>query len=145
MTENADIKVLNSIYKGARVGAEAIDDLMPKVSDTGLTADLETQLQEYESISKEAATRLVNLGAEPQAVSSMKKTGMKMSVTMNTMANDETEHLAEMMIKGSNMGIIQMTKVVNGYSDASPETLGLAQKLITTENDNISRLKTYLK
>jgi hypothetical protein len=50
-----------------------------------------------------------------------------------------------MMIKGSNMGIIQMTKVVNGYSDASPETLGLAQKLITTENDNISRLKTYLK
>ena len=145
MVENVDISVLNSIYRNAKTGAQAIDDLLPKAEDSSFVSDLKTQYKEYESISREAASRIVNLGGEPEPVGEMKKLGMKMGVTMNTMANDETEHLAELMIKGSNMGIVTMTKVVNGHSTASPETLGLAQKLITCEHDNISRLKAYLK
>ncbi|MGM9521054.1 MAG: hypothetical protein ACI3VB_01070 [Oscillospiraceae bacterium] len=145
MAENPDVAVLNSIYRGAKTGEQAINDMLPKTDDRAFTADLETQRDEYVTISKEAATRLVNMGTEPEPVGEMKKLGMKVGVTMNTMTNDETNHLAELVIKGSNMGIITMTKVVNGYQQASPETLGLAQKLITTENDNITRLKTYLK
>ena len=145
MVENVDISVLNSIYRNAKTGAQAIDDLLPKAEDSSFVSDLKTQYKEYESISREAASRIVNLGGEPEPVGEMKKLGMKMGVAMNTMANDETEHLAELMIKGSNMGIVTMTKVVNGHSTASPETLGLAQKLITCEHDNISRLKAYLK
>ena len=145
MVENVDISVLNSIYRNAKTGAQAIDDLLPKAEDSSFVSDLKTQYKEYESISREAASRIVNMGAEPEPVGEMKKLGMKMGVTMNTMANDETEHLAELMIKGSNMGIVTMTKVINGHNTASPETLGLAQKLITCEHDNISRLKAYLK
>ncbi len=142
---NVDIAVLNSVYRNARTGAQAIDDLLPKASDTSFISDLETQRQEYDSIGTEAATRITGLGGAPESVGEMKKMGMKMGVTMNTMVNDETEHLAELMIKGSNMGIVQMTKVINGHREASPETLGLAQKLITCEHDNITRLKAYLK
>ncbi len=142
---NVDIAVLNSVYRNARTGAQAIDDLLPKARDTSFISDLETQRQEYDSIGTEAATRITGLGAAPESVGEMKKMGMKMGVAMNTMTNDETEHLAELMIKGSNMGIVQMTKVINGHREASPETLGLAQKLINCEHDNITRLKAYLK
>ncbi len=146
MAENqVDIAVLNSVYRNAKTGSQSIADLLPKASDSAFASDLETQKKEYDSIGGEAAARIVSLGGQPESVSEMQKLGMKMGVTMNTMMNDETEHLAELMIKGSNMGIIQMTKVVNGHSNASPETLGLAQKLITCEHDNIQRLKTYLK
>ena len=140
-----DIAVLNSVYRNARTGAEAITDLLPRADDSSFISDLETQKKEYESIGGEAASRIVGLGAEPESVSEMQKLGMKMGTAMNTMVNDETAHLAELMIKGSNMGIIQMTKVMNGHREASPETLGLAQKLITCEHDNITRLKAYLK
>ena len=143
--KNVDIAVLNSVYRNAWTGAQSIGDLLPKAGDPAFISDLETQKREYESIGGEAASRIVGLGGEPESVGEMQKLGMKMGVAMNTMMNDETEHLAELMIKGSNMGIVQMTKVINGHRDASPETLGLAQKLITCEHDNIQRLKTYLK
>lgn len=145
MAVNVDIAVLNSVYRNARVGSQSITDLLPQAADRAFISDLETQKREYDAIGGEAASRIVNLGGHPEPVGEMKKLGMKMGVAMNTMMNDETVHLAELMIKGSNMGIIQMTKVVNGHQNASPEALGLAQKLITFEHDNIERLKTYLK
>ncbi len=145
MALTADIEVLHSIYRNAKTGEQAIVDLMPMTTDSQFASDLETQCGEYESISQEAATRLINMGERPQEVGPLKKAGMKMGVMMNTMTCDGTERLAELMIKGSNMGIIDMTKTVNSNGGASPEHLGLAQKLIKTEHDNISRLKTYLK
>ncbi len=145
MAVNPDIEVLNSIYQNAETGRQAINDLMPMVGDRGFAADLETQCGLYESIGQEAASRLLSLGEKPQDVNPVKRAGMKMGVVMNTITNDETEHLAELMIKGSNMGIIDMTKTINTITDASPEALGLAQKLVTSEHDNITRLKTYLK
>ncbi len=143
--QNVDIAVLNSVYRNAKTGAQAISDMLPKAGDAAFASDLRTQHSEYEDISREAASRICGLGAEPEPVGEMKKLGMKMGVVMNTAMCDDTEHLAELMIKGSNMGIITMTKVINGHSNASPETLGLAQKLITSEHGNIERLKAYLK
>ncbi len=144
MAESADITVLNCVYRNAKTGEQAITDLMPVAGDSRFISDLTTQRGEYTAIGKEAATRLVELGSQPQPVGAVKRAGMKMGVIMNTMTNDDTEHLAELMIKGSNMGIIDMTKTLNANGGAAPETLGLAQKLVNTEHDNIVRLKSYL-
>ena len=145
MDKNTDAKVLNSVYRGAKVGCQAISDLMPSTNDEKFTSDLITQEQEYEAISTEAADKLRAMGEEPQPVSFMQKAGMMMGVEMNAMMNRETDHLAELMIKGSNSGIINMTKVLNGYPNAAPEVKNLANRLIRTEQQNIERLKVYLK
>ena len=74
----------------------------------------------------------------------MKKAGMKMGVMMNTALDDTTSHMAELMIKGSSMGITQMTKVLNDYQPPRKEVTELANRLITAEQNNIDRLKAYL-
>ena len=145
MNRNTDAEVLNSVYRGAKVGCQAIADLMPNVNDDQFTSDLITQEQEYEAISAAAAAGLRAMGEEPRPVSFMQKTGMMMGVEMNAMMNRETDHLAELMIKGSNTGILNMTKVLNGYPDAKAEARDLANRLIRTEQQNIERLKVYLK
>lgn len=145
MQNKEDIEVLNSVYKNAVTGSQAIDDLLPMTEDKKFVSDLKTQNGEYMSIGAEAAARLVGLGAEAQPVGAAKKAGMKMGVVMNSMLNDSTCHLAELMIKGSNMGIIDMTKTINSFNNASPEALGLARKLIDMEHNNIVRLKAYLE
>lgn len=145
MTENSNVQVLNSVYRGAKVGEQAIVDLLPKTNDPSFISDLKTQEGQYTAISSEAASKLCTIGAEPESVGTAKKAGMKLGVEMNTLLDDETGHLAELMIKGSNMGVINMTRVVNQYPDAGADVLGLAQKLITCEEDNIQRLKAYLR
>ena len=144
MQKNNDIVVLNSIYRNAQTGYQAISDILPKTDNAGFRSDLKTQEGQYKAIVNEASSRLAGLGTEPESVSSIKKASMKVMAEMNTMMNNDTTHLAEMMIQGSNMGITNMTKVLNGYPDPNPDVKNLADRLITIEHQNIERLKTYL-
>jgi len=145
MPENINVSVLNSVYRGALTGRDAISDLLPSTKDPTFISDLKAQQMQYVSICNEAAAKLRSMGAVPEDPSVIQKTGMKLGTKMNTMMNNETDHLAELMIKGSNMGIVNMTKVLNGYPSVSNDVKGLAQQLITTEQNNIERLKNYLK
>jgi hypothetical protein len=140
-----DASVLNSIYRGARIGSESVENILPKTEHPGFRDDLRTQENEYESICKEAANRLMEMGNMPDPIGNSKKVYMRAAVNMSTMTNCDTSHLAEIMIKGSTMGITNMTKILNGYQNPNPEVAGLAQKLITTEQQNIERLKVYLQ
>ena len=144
MQKNSEAAVLNSIYRGAKTGASAIQDILPKVEDSGFMSDMKTQFEQYNSISGQAEAQLLNMGAKPEPVGVMKQVGMKAATEMNTMLNNDTGHLAELMIKGSNMGITNMTKVMNNYADPKPEVKELADRLIKTEQMNIERLKAYL-
>lgn len=144
MQKNSEATVLNSIYRGAKVGAAAIQDILPKVEDSNFLSDMKTQYQQYNAISGQAAAQLLSMGASPEPVGTLKKAGMKAATEMNTILNTDTTHLAELMIKGSNMGITNMTKVMNNYSDPKPEVKQLADKLIKTEQQNLERLKAYL-
>lgn len=144
MQKNKETEVLNSIYRGAKTGSQAIIDLLPKAENSRFCSDLQTQEQEYNNISAEAANMLISMGSEPEPVSAIKKAGMKMGVEMNTIMNNDTGYLAQLMIKGSTMGITNMTKVLNNYENPNPQVTDLAQRLIKTEQQNIDRLKAYL-
>ncbi|MBE6949439.1 MAG: hypothetical protein E7456_06290 [Ruminococcaceae bacterium] len=140
-----EASVLNSIYRGARIGKESIENLLPKTEHPAFRDDLRTQEGEYDAICKEAANHLMEMGNTPDPIEAYKKLGMKAATEMSTIMNTDTSHLAEMMIKGSNMGITNMTKIMNGYQNPDPKVAELAQKLITMEQNNIERLKVYLQ
>lgn len=139
-----DKAVLNDIYKNAQAGCQGISDLLPKVSNSNFRNDLKTQESEYKTISQLASEQLMQMGETPSEIGTLQRVGMWASVNANTMMNSDTTHLAEMMINGSNMGITNMTKVLNNYQNPNPQVKGLADQLITTEHQNIQRLQTYL-
>lgn len=140
-----EASVLNSIYRGARIGKESIENILPKTENPAFRDDLRTQENEYDDICKEAADHLTKMGNTPDTIGSHKRMTMRAAIEMNTMGNSDTSHLAELMIKGSTTGITNMTKILNGYNNPDPKVSGLAQKLITIEQNNIERLKTYLQ
>lgn len=49
-----------------------------------------------------------------------------------------------MMLQGSNMGIIDITKKLKECPDAEPETTRLAQRLLKMEERNLEQLKEFL-
>jgi hypothetical protein len=48
------------------------------------------------------------------------------------------------VIKGSNMGIINITKELNKSHFCKPEAYNLGRKLQKTEEENIARIKSFL-
>ncbi len=79
---------------------------------------------------------------------------------VKTLCNRETSHLAQLMIQGSNMGVLNLTKLLNSCGDYEPDpaaddaaanpqpqtdpAAALARSVIRMEEDNIDRLKVYL-
>ncbi len=69
---------------------------------------------------------------------------LKGSIHMNTALNVSREHLAEMMIQGSNRGITSMWKVIKHNQMATDTAFELAQELVSFEESAIEKLKEYL-
>lgn len=83
-------------------------------------------------------------GWTPDEKTGIKKMMLWGSVQMNTLMNTSTQHMAEMMINGTTMGIIDMTKKIHQLPDADKGARELAEEFISGEQQNIEDLKAYL-
>ena len=137
---------LDSLYKNVKMGADSIIDLMPKVKDQAMREEMTSELEKYEEFAKDIRDILFKNGDEPKEESFMAKLGVKMGVMMNTMMDDTTSHIADMMIQGATMGITDTTKLLREYENksCSEEALALAKKTIKYEQETIERLKKFL-
>lgn len=159
---NNEYELLQEIYRGARMGAESIRLLLPKVDNARFRSDLQTQSRQYQTTASNAEQQMKALGQCPREPAGKEQAMLWMSVQGNTLCNRETSHLAEMMIQGSNMGILSLTKILNSFGspEANPaqsqqdnqqappaqnQAIDLARTTIQAEEDNINRLKIYLQ
>lgn len=147
-----EIALLQEIYKGSAMGEESIRQLLPKVENPSFRSDLKIQYQDYQALTKRAEEQLKSLGQCPREATGCQRAMLWTSLHGQTMMNSETSHLAEMMIQGSNMGIISLTKALNCYtaSDEDGQESGtrardIAEAMIQMEENNIERLKAYLQ
>jgi hypothetical protein len=137
-------EILSEIYRGAKMGVETINSMLNKVNDNKIYDELKYQLRSYDEIANEAYGELVKRNQEPKDISTMNKLSAKMSVGINTMISNTPSHIADMLIKGSTMGVTGMTKSLNSCKDADPDIQALADRFIKLEQDNIERLMKFL-
>ena len=69
---------------------------------------------------------------------------VKGSTKLQTMVRSTPSHFADMLIKGSNMGITTIQKFLNDASDVKDEIKKLAKQFIQLEQANIEKMKPYL-
>lgn len=157
MEFNNETALLQEVYQGAVMGAESIRMLLPKVNNARFRSDLQTQHRQYQQTAAQAEEQLKALGRCPTELNNCQRSMLWAGVQGKTLCNKDTSHLAELMIEGSNMGIISLTRVLNSYPmPADPQSdpatqqsrqqaKDLAQSTIQAEENNIERLKTYLQ
>ncbi len=135
---------LSEIYRGAKMGIQTINNLMTKVTDNNIYNELKYQLRSYEEIANEAYDEIIKRNSKPKGISVIDKTMAKMSIGINTFINSNPSHIADMLIKGSTMGVTGITKTLNSHYAADNEIKNLADRFIKLEQDNIDRLKRFL-
>ena len=138
-------KMLQSIIENARMGEDACDQLLSRTDDEALRQELFTQRQQYADASRAAEQQLCNGGAHPHPKGPMARMGMWMGMQMNTMMDRSAAHIADMLIQGASMGIVEITKARNSLPDADAQAQGIADQLITMQQDSIERLKPFLR
>lgn len=139
-----EIGIYREIQKNAEMAIKAIDTVSNKVYDDGLSMQIAREAIKYSELRGRAVDKLLQGKAETYKAKPFSDMMIKSGINMNTMLNTSTSHIAELMIRGSNRGIIDMNKTLNRYPDAKGSAVELAKELMDFEEKNITRLKKYL-
>ena len=145
MPEKKNEEILAEIYRNCQLALTSIADILSAIEDEKIKAEILRQHEEYEKISAKAAVIAKNKGLELKEPNPLKKAMMWGSIKMNTLTDNSTPHIAEMMIQGTVMGITALKTSLSdseGYGDG--EIIELLRELITLEEDFEKRLKEFL-
>ncbi len=141
---NGNAELLNFIYQNAQMGVITLDQLTGLVEDEEFKAHLSAQLDEYRSIFSQARELLNQNGYEEKGISTCSKIKTYISVRIQTAGDATPSHVAEMLIIGSNMGILDAVKNLKEYQNAEDDIRSLMKKLLAFEEENVQQLKDFL-
>jgi len=144
MIGNVDLDLLEKTYQNASIGITAIESVLDKVKDQQLSNDLHKQLRDYQEIADKSKRQMRMSGTKVKDVSIYNKVMMKGNVKMNMLRDSSDSHIASMVLKGSTMGITQMTKLIHSKKDADGASTKIAEEFVKKEQDNIEVMKNYL-
>lgn len=144
MLVNVDLDLLEKTYQNANMGVIAIETVLDKANDKRFIQDLKSQLKDYEQIADMAKDQLVKHKAEVKEKSFYNKMMLKGNINVQTMMDSTDSRIADMVIKGSTMGVTQMTKLLHDKTDADGISRHIAEDFISREEKNIEVMKAYL-
>lgn len=142
---NHNLEFLKYVTKNAEMGFTAIKDLIKAIDDKEFKKIIKEQEKKYKEIYDEACDLLDNYEEEPKDLTKMEKISSYIMIKMELIKDSSINNIAEMMIKGSNMGIIDIKKKLNSYDELDKKVNHLGEKLLETEENNIEQLKPFLK
>ena len=90
----------------------------------------EEMFKGYEKIIGEISTYMAEKGVEPKDVNFFKKAMMYGSIKMKTVMNNSRNQIADMMIKGTVMGISELTAMKNENTNLDQDVLNFVEKLL---------------
>ena len=136
--------ILNTVNKGLKMGMDSISTISEKVGDQNFKDDLIYQYNQYNDILNRVNAELQNFNDLPSELPPMQKVMGFMDIQMSTINDKSNSHIAEMLIKGTNMGIIEGVKLKNQNPDANQTTQKILDDFIQFQENTIEKLKKYL-
>lgn len=137
-------KLLSAIHKTANMGIDSLNALIPETQDSSIKRTLRSQLDSYSNFLDEAGSGLILNGQEPKQTNAVNKLMLDMNVKLNAKINQSPSHIAEMMIQGTNMGIIDVQKALNQAPNANRESKSLAKDMLEFEQNTVDAYKKFL-
>ena len=126
------------------MGKDAIHFVLDKVTDENLKKELHTQYEKYEQITNKISELYPEYSdKEPHETNAMQKVMTWYGIEMKVMMDDTTSKIAELLMQGTNMGIIEGRRLLND-KNTDPEVHAIVQEYVDMQEDAIEKLKPFL-
>ncbi len=143
--ENKNLNILDEVNKGATMGMDAISYVSEKVTDNQFKQVLDTEYNKYKKISERVNNLYPNYSdKEPHETNAMNKMMTWYGIQMKTMTDDTTSKLSELLMQGTNMGIIEGRRLINQNPEAEPDVKNILNDFVVMQEDSVETLKKYL-
>ena len=144
MDKNINLTILNEIAKTAKMGQNSIMYVSEKVQEEKMKEDLSFQYSEYGKILDRVNTEFEGYGELPDDEAVKDKIMTWAGVQMSTISDKSNSHIAEIMIQGNNMGVVECQKLLNHNPNAEEPIKNILNDFVTLQKNNIEKMKEYL-
>ena len=144
--EDINVKVLDEVNKGSTMGMDAIHFVSEKVSDERFKKVLDVEYGKY----KDITNRVNNIYSQytvkkdPHETNAMTKMMTWYGINMKTMTDQSNSKISELLMQGTNMGIIEGRRLLNQNPNIDKNIHNLLDEFVKMQEDSVETLKTYL-
>lgn len=143
--ENQNLNILDEVNKGATMGMDAISYVNQKAKDADFRKVLDVEYNKYKDISSKVNDLYANYSdKDPHETNTMNKMMTWYGIQMKTMTDDSTSKLSELLMQGTNMGIIEGRRLLNENNDIAPDVEKILNDFVVMQEDSVETLKKYL-
>ena len=143
--ENQNLNILDEVNKGATMGMDAITYISEKVQDDEFKQVLDTEYNKYEQISNRVNDLYNNYSDKrPHETNAMNKAMTWYGIQMKTITDDTNSKLSELLMQGTNMGIIEGRRLLNQNPDVDHDVKNILNDFVVMQEDSVETLKKYL-
>lgn len=140
-----EISILDELHKGATMGMDAIEFVITKTADEDLKEELKYQYDNYEEIAKKIKKAYKNFSdKEPQKTNVMNQAMTYYGIEFNTKKDCTTSKLAELLVQGTNMGVIEGRRLLNQNKTTDDHINELIEEFVDMQEEAIENLKNFL-
>ena len=139
-------KVLNEVSKGSKMGMDAIKFVSDKVSDSRFQNVLNVEYGKYKNIFERVDQIYPNYDKtdDPEETSTMNKMMTWYGIQMKTMSDKSNSKLSELLLQGTNMGIIEGRRLLNNNPSMDTDVKQILNDFVVMQEDSVETLKKYL-
>ena len=142
MQENKN--ALDELNKGATMGMDSLKIIIEKVEDKNFKRVLSKQYDAYLKISKKVNKIYEDYADKtPHKTSTMEKVMVWSDIQMKTINDKSTSKIAEMLLQGTNMGIIEGRKMLNNKV-LDRKVNDLIEEFVGMQEEYVEVLKSFL-
>ena len=145
MDNNVD--VLDEINKGATMGMDAILFVYDKVGDKTFKKVLDGEYRKYKEISDRVTQEYDKFSIkEPHSTNAMNKAMTWYGIQIRTMTDQSNEKISELLIQGTNMGIVEGVRLQNQNpnDELTQNVRQILDDFVAMQQDSVETLKKYL-
>ncbi|MDD4291510.1 MAG: hypothetical protein PHX51_04680 [Clostridia bacterium] len=135
--------VLCALEDNTSMAINSLERALPHAGDD-LGEIIQTQINAYKATNDRIDALSSELGFTLKKQEGIKRIWVNAMVSMKTALTGSTGKLAEMLLKGTLMGIIDLRRLLIHTATIYPEVLELARQILTFEEQSIEIYKSYL-
>lgn len=144
---NKQCELIEKIYKDAAMGRFSTRKLLDNLKgrDNKITDDVESIFEGYSSFEEKAKEVLLACDMTPEEESSITKMMSSMGIFKEVLTDNSDAAIADLLIQGLSMGVIEMEKRVKGANDnVNKEHLKLAKEFLKFQEKSQKTMEKYL-
>lgn len=140
-----DINMLNRIYQASCIGMQSTDKVLKKLKDGELKRLIKKQYESYEKINLKCETMATKEHVDLKENSFITKVKQTTMIYFSLWMNKTPRHIVEIMLNGTNMGIVDIIKAQADLADAEENLLLLAAEFRKSQEEFYEKLKKQLQ